>query len=422
VADSIQQSVLASISDPVERLSRPPAPGMNVQRRRTASAEASDKELTIVMPCLNEASSLKMCIEKAQTYLARSGVDGEVVVADNGSTDGSQEIARAAGARVIEVLERGYGAALYAGIAAARGRYVIMGDSDSTYDFSRLDAFVAKLREGNDLVMGNRFRGGIAPGAMPPLHRYLGNPALTRIARTFFGGNFGDIYCGLRGFKKTAIEELDLRNSGMEFACEMVVKATLQGLRVVEVPTTLSPDHRDRKPHLRTWTDGWRTLRFLLLYAPRWLFLYPGLLLVGIGVAAMAAVLPGPLEIGSVVFDLHTLVVAMGAILVGSQTVLFFMLAQRFAVNERLLPPSQSFQALRRFISLDRAVLAGGVLAVAGFVGLITAVVLWGRTSFADLDYGWMMRLVIPAVTLLAFGIQATLGAFLASLLDLRLR
>ncbi len=379
-------------------------------------------ELSIVMPCLNEAETLGRCLEKAAAYLRRSGIAGELLVADNGSTDGSQTIARAHGARVVSVAERGYGAALMGGIAAARGRYVIMGDCDDSYDFEALEPFVERLRAGYALVMGNRFKGGISPGAMPALHRYLGNPVLTRIGRIFFKSPIRDFHCGLRGFDKAAIEALDLRTTGMEFASEMVVKATLGGLRIAEVPTTLSPDGRSRRPHLRSWRDGWRHLRFLLMYAPRWLFLYPGLALAGFGAAIMAAVLPGPLRLGSVVFDVHTLLVAMAAILVGSQTVIFFLLAKRFAVNEGLLPDSRGFRLYQRLVSLERAVAAGLAMMLFGLGGIAWAVKLWGDAAFSDLDYTWMMRLVIPSVTVLALGVQSIFAGFLSSILDLKLR
>src|SRR5271165_1983666 len=264
-------------------------------------------EFTILMPCLNEAETLANCISKARAFIARSGCTGEVVIADNGSTDGSEAIAEANGARVVHVVERGYGSALLGGIRAARGRYVIMGDSDDSYDFSDLDAFVDKLRDGHALVMGNRFKGGIKPGAMPPLHRYLGNPVLTTVGRIFFRSPCGDFHCGLRGFDRAAILGLDLQAPGMEFASEMVVKATIHNLNIAEVPTTLWPDGRTRPPHLRSWRDGWRHLRFLLLFSPRWLFLYPGIGLMVAGAIMMAWLLPAPRTIGGVTFGIHTL-------------------------------------------------------------------------------------------------------------------
>ena len=296
---------------------------------RTAE-NGGDVELSVVMPCLNEAATVGICVKKAMEALDRHGLRGEVIVADNGSTDGSQEIAREMGARVIPVERRGYGSALQSGIEAANGQFVLMGDADDTYDFSQMNEFVAKLREGYDLVMGNRFKGKILPGAMPPLHRYLGNPVLTGLGRLFFKSPVGDFHCGLRAFRKDAIERLGLRTLGMEFASEMIVKASAFGLRVTEIPTTLAPDRRDRPPHLRTWRDGWRHLRFLLLYSPRWLFLYPGFALFAFGIIVNAFLLPGPRRIGSVVFDVHTLLFAAMAILIGFQSVAVRHLHQSF--------------------------------------------------------------------------------------------
>jgi Glycosyl transferase family 2 len=385
------------------------------------TALSDDIELSIVMPCLNEAETVPICVPKARDYLEGARIVGEVVVADNGSSDGSQDLARKHGARVVNVPQRGYGAALAGGISAARGRFVIMGDADGSYDFSRLDLFVAKLREGFDLVMGNRFMGGIAPGAMPPLHRYLGNPVLSGIGRLFFSSGIGDFHCGLRGFRKAAIEDLNLRTTGMEFASEMVVKATLGELRIAEVPTTLSPDGRSRPPHLRSWHDGWRHLRFLLMYAPRWLFLYPGLALIGFGLLAYGLVLPGPLRVGAVVFDVHTLVVGMSAILVGTQILIFFLLAKQYAIGAGLLPLGDTFGAYRRIATLERAVVVGAVLTGLGIGGILLAVLDWKHQSFGTLDYSRMMRLVVPAVTMLAVGVQVIMGGFLSSILDLKI-
>lgn len=379
-------------------------------------------ELTILMPCLNEAETIAGCVDQAQHYLKRSRIDGEVLVSDNGSTDGSQEIADAHGARVIDVSHRGggYGSGLMGGILAARGRFIVMGDSDGSYTFSDLDGFVKKLRAGADLVMGNRFQGGIREGAMPFLHRHLGNPVLTWLGQLFFGSPAGDFNCGLRGMRKSAIIDLGLLTIGMEFASEMVVKATFRGLKIDEVPTTLSPDGRSRPPHLKSWRDGWRVLRFLLLYSPRWLFLYPGLALVAAGVLTMSIVLPGPLLLGSVVFDVHTLVVAMGAILVGSQMALFFLLAKQYASNEGLLPEGERFSDYRRRVSLERSIVVGLILIVLGTVLLGWAVSLWAVSDFGDLDYSWMMRLVIPSVTMIALGFQIMLAGFFSSILDIR--
>ena len=378
-------------------------------------------ELTILMPCLNEAETLGACIDEASRFLARSGVRGEVMVADNGSTDGSQEIALRKGAIVVPVAEKGYGAALIGGMGAARGRYIVMGDSDQSYDFANLDCFVEKLREGFDLVMGNRFRGGIAPGAMPALHKYLGNPVLSGIGRRFFGCDIRDFHCGLRGFRKDSMMRLNLRTTGMEFASEMVVKATLGRLRVIEVPTTLAKDGRSRPPHLRSWRDGWRHLRFLLMYAPRWLFLYPGLFLVALGLLATGLVLPGPLHIGSVVFDVHTLLVATAAMLVGSEIVIFFLLAKQYAINAGLLPEGDNFRRYRRRFTLERALLFGAGMALLGVAGVVAGVWLWAANAFGALDYSHIMRLLIPSVTLLALGIQVIMASFFSGVLDLPL-
>src|SRR6516225_6452941 len=307
-------------------------------------SQNGDIELTILMPCLNEAETIQSCVCKAMKFLAESGIRGEVLVADNGSTDGSPGMAEQLGARVVSIAQRGYGAALIGGIEAAAGRFVIMGDSDDSYDFSALDPFVAELRAGQQLVMGNRFKGGIKPGAMPALHRYLGNPLLSWIGRIFFSIPIGDFHCGLRGFSREAVRQLGLRNTGMEFASEMVVKSSLRGLRISEVPTTLSPDRRSRPPHLRTWRDGWRHLRFLLLHSPRWLFLYPGLFFVAIGLVAIGAlwsglVWSGPVQLTPrVSIDIHSLVAACFAIIIGSQLVMFSALAQKYAIVEGFMP------------------------------------------------------------------------------------
>jgi len=381
--------------------------------------DASAVELTILMPCLNEAETLATCIQKALGYLARSGVSGEVLIADNGSTDGSQEIARGLGARVIDVPEKGYGAALIAGIAGARGRYVIMGDSDDSYDFSALDPFIAKLRDGYDLVMGNRFKGGIAPGAMPPLHRYLGNPVLSTIGRVFFGGPIRDFHCGLRGFSRAAIAALDLRAPGMEFASEMVVKATMRGLRITEVPTTLSPDGRSRPPHLRSWRDGWRHLRFLLIFCPRWLFFYPGAVLFALGALAMAALLAGPVRLGGITLDVHSLLYASGAVVMGFQAVQFWVFARLYGGVTGLLPePQRLTRALSRF-GLEAALVVAGVLLLLGLGLGLFAVAQWGTQDFGALSGGKVMRLAIASVTAMLLGLQSAFGAFFLALLGM---
>lgn len=379
-------------------------------------------ELSVVMPCLDEAETLAVCIEKARRFLAEHEVEGEVVVADNGSTDGSQEIARHHGARVVPVATKGYGAALSAGIAAARGRFVVMGDADDSYDFTGLAPFLAKLREGYDLVMGNRFRGGVAPGAMPPLHRWLGNPVLTGIGKLLFRSPCGDFHCGLRGFRKKAVEALDLQTTGMEFASEMVVKATLQGLRIAEVPTTLSPDGRSRPPHLRSWRDGWRHLRFLLLYSPRWLFLYPGLALMLVGLAAGAWILPAPRSLGGVTLDVHTLLYSAAAVAVGFQSVVFAVFTKIYAIQEGLLPQDPRLARITRLVPLEVGLLAGAVLLALGAGGTVAAVWLWGAHDFGTLDPSQTLRLVIPAVLALILGFQTIFSSFFLSVLGLRRR
>ena len=376
-------------------------------------------ELTILMPCLNEAETIATCIQKALAYLAQSGVSGEVLIADNGSTDGSQAIARGLGARVIDVPEKGYGAALIAGIAGARGRFVIMGDSDDSYDFSALDPFIAKLRDGFDLVMGNRFKGGIAPGAMPPLHRYLGNPVLSTIGRVFFGGPIRDFHCGLRGFSRVAIAALDLRAPGMEFASEMVVKATMRGLRITEVPTTLSPDGRSRPPHLRSWRDGWRHLRFLLIFCPRWLFLYPGALLFALGAITMAVLLPGPAMLGLVTLDVHTLLYASGAVVMGFQAMQFWVFARLYGALTGLLPdPPGLTQTLSRF-GLEAALVVAALLLLLGLGLGFFALAQWGAEDFGALSGGKVMRLAIASVTAMLLALQLAFGAFFLALLGM---
>ncbi|MBW6397364.1 glycosyltransferase family 2 protein [Roseomonas sp. HJA6] len=376
-------------------------------------------ELTILMPCLNEAETLGTCVRKAMGYLARSGIAGEVLVADNGSTDGSQAIAEGLGARVVAVPARGYGAALIAGIAAARGRFVIMGDSDDSYDFTDLDAFVAKLRDGYALVMGNRFRGGIRPGAMPALHRYLGNPVLSTIGRVFFGAPVRDFHCGLRGFDRDAIRALDLRAPGMEFASEMVVKATVQGLRITEVPTTLSPDGRSRPPHLRSWRDGWRHLRFLLVFCPRWLFLYPGGALFLAGLVATALLLPGPLHVGSVTFDVHTLLYGAGAVIMGFQAVQFWAFAQLYGAQQGVVPEEKRLTALLARFGLEPALIVAGLLVLAGLGLGVAAVALWGAQRFGPLEGMGAMRMAIASVTSMVLGLQMAFGAFFVALLGM---
>lgn len=377
-------------------------------------------ELTILMPCLNEAETLAICIAKAKGYLERSGISGEVLIADNGSTDGSQAIAEAAGARVVHVEQKGYGAAIAGGIIGARGRYVIMGDADDSYDFSRLELFVEKLREGHDLVMGNRFKGGVARGAMPWHHRYIGNPVLSFAGRLFFGSKLGDFHCGLRGFNRAAIAGLNLRTSGMEFASEMAVKATLSGLSIVEVPTTLSPDGRSRPPHLRSFRDGWRHLRFLLLFSPRWLFLYPGIALLTVGLVLGAVLLPGPVHLPTgTVIDIHTFLMAAMFIIVGLQAISFAIIGRRFASRYGFIPRSPKYDRLLEALTLERILLAAIVLIVIGVGALFWGVGEWAKRDFGALNTSSTLRLMILAMTALVAGLQLMMSGFMSSMVNI---
>ena len=390
--------------------------------RNPSTPETAHCELTVLMPCLDEAETIGVCVKKAMGYIESRNIDGEVLIADNGSTDGSQAIAESLGARVISVVSRGYGSALLGGIAAARGKYVIMGDADDSYDFSALDPFMEKLREGHDLVMGNRFQGGILPGAMPPLHRYLGNPVLTGFGRLFFKSPVGDFHCGLRGFRREAIEELGLSTTGMEFASEMVVRATLQNLKTTEVPTTLSPDGRTRPPHLRSWRDGWRHLRFLLLFSPRWLFLYPGALLMLVGLASMIWLIPGPRQIGGLTLDVHTLAYSSAAIICGFQAVAFAVFAKTYAIKAKLMPEDPRITKLGDAFSLEIGIIVGLVLLLSGLGASIYAVEFWGRSAFEALDPAVTMRIVLPGVTAIVLGLQVFFSSFFFSVLGLTRR
>jgi glycosyltransferase involved in cell wall biosynthesis len=397
---------------------------INAQLEDAASqmpvGEESGVELSIVMPCLNEAETLKTCIMKAQQALREHRIAGEVIVADNGSQDGSQAIAASMGVRIVHVQAKGYGNALMGGIAAARGKYVIMGDADDSYDFTSLGPFITKLREGYDLVMGNRFQGGIQLGAMPVLHKYLGNPVLTGLGRLLFGSPCGDFHCGLRGFNKAAIMRLGLRTTGMEFASEMVVKATLYGLRIAEVPTTLSPDGRSRPPHLRSWRDGWRHLRFLLLYSPRWLFLYPGAFLMLVGLGTVLWLLPNPRAIGAITLDVHTLLYAAMAIIIGFQAVVFAVFTKVFAMSEGLLPEDPRFNRALRFINLEVGLVVGCILLLIGLGSSMYALRTWGAHAFGPLEPSKVLRMVIPATTSFTLGFQIILSSFFLSVLGLR--
>ncbi len=374
-------------------------------------------EVSIVMPCLDEVETLATCVAMARQAIEKGGYSAEIIVADNGSSDGSQLVARELGVRVVDVHKKGYGSALITGIDAANGRFVVIGDADASYDFAAIAPLIAKLRDGYDLVVGNRFMGGIQPGAMPWSHQWFGNPVLTRISRMFFHAPVGDTHCGLRAFTKDAYERMRLRATGMEFASEMVIKASLKGMRITEVPVVLHPDGRSRPPHLRTWRDGWRHLRFMLLFSPRWLFLYPGLVLLIGGFVLSALLVAGPLRIGGVRLDIHTLLVAGFLSLLGYQLVLFAVFTKMFAIREGFHPPHPALQALLRYITLEVGLLAGALMALGGLIALILAVVSWQSVGFGNLNPSTTMREVIPAVVLLALGTQTIFASFFISIL-----
>lgn len=376
-------------------------------------------ELTILMPCLNEAETVATCVRKARTWLNDHGVSGEVIVADNGSTDGSQELASSAGARVVPIPRRGYGAALIGGIDAAQSTYVIMGDSDDSYDFTALDPFLDELRNGADLVMGNRFRGGIEKGAMPFLHRYLGNPVLSTVGRVFFSVPAKDFHCGLRGFRKDSISRLGLAGTGMEFASEMVVKASLGGLDIREVPTTLSPDGRSRPPHLRTWHDGWRHLRFLLLYSPKWLFLVPGFVLFIVGLGLTAALVVDPLTIGTYHLDLSALVYSAGMTIVGFQAVTFALFTKVYAVAKGFLPADDRIDRLGGRFKLERGLWLGFAMFLAGIFTTIVSFIRWRNAGWVNLDPSDQLRVVVPAMLGLVLGTSTILSSFFLSILGM---
>lgn len=387
--------------------------------KREKTAADQTVEISIVMPCLNEAETLATCIQKAQRAIAKEGLSAEIIVADNGSTDGSQVIAKELGARVVSVSRKGYGSALIGGIDAANGRFVIMGDADDSYDFTAIAPLIEKLREGYDLVMGNRFLGGIETGAMPWSHRWVGNPVLTLISRVFFHTPVGDAHCGLRGFKKEAYEHMRLRASGMEFASEMVIKASLQGMRIAEVPVTLRPDGRSRPPHLRTWRDGWRHLRFMLLFSPRWLFLYPGLALFAVGLIAGAALETGSKTIGPFSFDIHTLLLAGFFCLMGYQLIVFAVFTKVFAMRAGFHPPNRTYTAMFKYLQLETGLALGALMCAVGVVGTIVAVLTWGSVGFGALDPRTTMREIIPALVLLTLGVQTIFASFFLSILGI---
>ena len=389
---------------------------------RTAIEKVAEVELTIVMPCLDEAETLARCLAKAREFIARRGIEAEIIVADNGSTDGSRELARANGVRVIPVALRGYGAALYAGLSAARGRYCILGDSDDSYDFARLDPFLEQLRQGVDLVIGDRFAGGIAPGAMPWKNRMIGNPVLSALGRLFFVSTIRDFHCGLRGLSKKAFHRLDLRTTGMEFASEMIIKATLLGLKIAEVPTTLSVDGRSRPPHLRPYRDGWRHLRFMLLFSPNWLFLYPGMTLIVVGLLLGALLFHGPVALGPVHLSLDTLIYCSAMITLGVQAALFAVLSRAYAVGERLVPRPKGWSLALDGITLERGLLVGGGIFAAGLAAAVYGLSLWRSARFGALDIEMILRVTIGSSLGLSVGSEIVFSSFLLSTLKLGTR
>ena len=397
---------------------------IKANHQRSASIETpaggDHIELSLVIPCLNEQQSIGGRVAQALKVLNEAAVVSEVIVADNGSTDGSPQAAEAEGARVIRVPERGYGNALMGGIAAARGEYVLMADADESHDLTHIPRFLAELRKGQDLVMGNRFRGGISDGAMPLLHRYLGNPVLSGLGRLFFKSKCGDFHCGMRGFRRESYQRMDIRSTGMEFASEMVVKASLLRMKVSEVPTTQLPDGRNGPAHLRTWQDGWRHLRFLLMYSPRWLFLYPGVFLILVGLAGCVWLLPGPQFVHGIGFDVHTLLYAFVFVLLGFQLVAFAIFTKIFAISEGLLPEDPRLNRAFRYIKLETGLLAGAMLITAGLGGSVYAVSDCAKGSCGVLESAHLLRIVMPSVFSLTLGVQIVCGSFFLSILGLR--
>ena len=377
-------------------------------------------KLSIVMPCLNEAETLEKCISKAFAFLKNNNIDGEIIVADNGSKDGSQSIALNLGATVVSTAKKGYGNALQAGIEAANGQYIIMGDADDSYDFSELSLYIAKLEQNFDLVMGNRFRGGIKKNAMPFLHRYLGNPVLSFLGRLFFKSDLRDFHCGLRGFTKSAYDKMQLSTTGMEFASEMIVKSHLLHLNIAEVPTILYKDGRSRKPHLKTWSDGWRHLRFLLLYSPKWLFLHPGLFLMIFGLISSTSLIISPIHIKDIVFDVHTLLFCNAFFLIGFQFVIFYGFTKVFTVTQKLLPKSKKYDSLFKIINLEKGLLIGFGLLILGVALSFYGLNIWSENRFGVLNTNQTLRIIIPAVSIIIIGVQIVLFSFFFSILGLK--
>lgn len=372
------------------------------------------------MPCLNESETLAICIEKANLFFETNAINGEVIIADNGSSDGSQGIALSHGAKVISIANKGYGNALKGGIENASGRYIIMGDADDSYDFNNLSPFIEKLRDGADLVIGNRFKGGIKKGAMPFLHKYLGNPVLSFLGRLFFKSSIGDFHCGLRGFSKEAYLKMNLATSGMEFASEMIVKSHLLNLKIVEVPTILYKDGRSRKPHLNTWSDGWRHLRFLLLYSPKWLFLFPGIIMMVFGFVFSFLLIMSPIHISTVTFDVHTLLYATSILLIGFQFVVFYGFTKVFAVTQNLLPKSDRYNSLFKYINLEKGLILGFITTLIGVILSIYGLSLWSKNNYGVLEVRSTLRIIIPAVTTIIIGVQIILFSFFFSILGLK--
>lgn len=379
-------------------------------------------ELSIVMPCLNEAETLAICIQKAQRFIESNEIVGEIIIADNGSTDGSQQIAERHGTRLIHVPEKGYGNALRGGIEAASGNYIIMADADNSYDFEQLMPYIIKLRDGYDLVMGNRFKGGIKPDAMPFLHKYFGNPVLSFLGRLFYNIKIGDFHCGLRGFTKKAFYKMDLKTTGMEFASEMIVKSKLNELKVTEVPTILYPDGRTRKPHLKTWSDGWRHLRFLMLYSPNWLFLFPAIIIMCIGLVSSILLISQPVIVEGIIFDIHTLMYSSGMVLVGFQFLVFYALTKIFAVENGLLPKSNRYNKLFKYINLEKGLITGIVFLIIGFILSYKGLSIWKLSDFGMLKPSDTFRVIIPAVFTILLGIQIILFSLFFSILGLKNR
>ena len=374
------------------------------------------KELTVIMPCLNEAETLERCIEKAQKCMNDNGINGEVLIADNGSTDGSIEIAKKCGARIAHISERGYGAALRGGTSEACGKYCIMGDADDSYDFSQLMPYMEKLREGYDLVMGNRFKGGIEKGAMPLLHKYLGTPVISFIGRLFYHNKIGDFNCGMRGYNTEKIIDLNLKSNGMEYASEMIVQSALHNYKIAEVPTTLSVDGRSREPYLSTWSDGWRHLKFLLLHSPNWLFLIPGLFLIILGFIMMVTLVIGPVIINDISFDINTMLFAAGFILAGVNAVLFSCYTKIFAAQTGYIPLTDSVRKISKF-TMEKSIIVGILMILGGLIASVASIAIWSKTSFGDLNPEEIMRITIPAITSCVIGVELVFGGFFLEIL-----